>query len=89
MKQVALVGDTVVHKELVQCDILYHTGDVGVAGAGEIVAGLPLVLRPDTGSAALRMEIGDRQRARAVERVNRVFRQVDGVHRVGGVPVIN
>ena len=89
VEQIAFIGDAVVHKELVQRDILHHAGDIGVAGVGEIVAGLPFVLRPDAGAAALRMEIGDRQRPRAVERIDGVLRQVDGVHRVGGVPVID
>ena len=89
MEQVALVGDAVIHEQLVKRDILHHTGNVGIATVGEIVAGLPLILRPDTGAAALRMEIGDRKRSRAVECIDGVFGQINGVHRVSGVPVID
>ena len=77
MEQVALVGDAIIHKQLVKSDILHYTGNIGVAAVGKIVAGLPLVLHPDAGAAALRMEIGDRQGPRAVERIDGVFGQVD------------
>ena len=89
MEEFALVMDAVVHKQLVKGRVLHHAGEVGVAGVGEVVAGLPLVLGAHAGAALLRVEIGDGQRPCAVERVDGVLRQVDGVHRVGGVPVID
>ena len=89
MEEFALVMDAVVHKQLVKGRVLHHAGEVGVAGVGEVVARLALVLRSHAGAAFLRVEVGDGQRPRAVERVDGVLRQVDGVHRVGGVPVID
>ena len=53
MELFALVGDAVVHKQLIQRDILHHADNVGVADTRVVIACLPLVLRPDAGAAAL------------------------------------
>ena len=89
MQQLALVVDAIVHEQLVECSILHHAGDVGVAAMGEVVARLPLITAADALVRLLRVEVRNWQCARAVQRVDGVLGQVDGVHGVGGVPIID
>ena len=86
---VARIADVVVDKQLVQCRVLHHTSQVGVAEGGEIVVGLALVAVAYRLAAFLRIKVAYRQRARATQGVDSISLAVNGIHSSGGVPVID